>query len=116
MTEQKHTPGQTISEFPKHSPAPWSTNLSCIYDALGNAIGVAKNPGVPGDPVIPSKANAAMFAASPDMFAALEKATPALILLGNYIGNEWRGGGGIESFDRCGIIEEIRAAIAKAKE
>ena len=101
--------------FPKHSPAPWSVKLSCVYDALGKSIGVATNPGIPGDPVIPAKENAAMFAAGPDLLAALEKTIPALVLLGNFIGNEWHGGGGINSFDRCALIGEIRAAIAKAK-
>ena len=62
-----------------------------------------------------TKENVAIFTAAPDLIRVLGKAIPALILLGNYIGNEWHGGGGIESFDRCAIIGEARAILAKAK-
>lgn len=59
-----------------------------------------------GDPVM---------SAAHDMLAALKATRPALILLGNYIGNEWPGGGGIDAFDRCEIIGSVRTAIDKAE-
>ena len=43
--------------------------------------------------------------------ATLTRCVSALTLLGNYIGNKWSGGGGIEAFDRCAIIGEIRALL-----
>ena len=47
---------------------------------------------------------------------ALRDAIPALILLGNYIGNDWKGGGGIEAFDRCAIIGQARALLREIGE
>ena len=41
----------------------------------------------------------------------VDAAIHALELLGNYIGNEWKGGGGIAAFDRCAIIGKLREAM-----
>lgn len=59
------------------------------------------------------EAHANLFAKSPKMLALLERAIPQLILLGNYIGNEWPGGGGIEAFDRCALIGDVRALLSE---
>jgi len=50
-----------------------------------------------------------------DTSAALCAALPALILLGNYIGNEHKGGdaSGIAPFDRCAIVEQVKDTIAR---
>jgi hypothetical protein len=59
--------------------------------------------------------DATLASASPDLLEAAEAALPALVLLGNYIGNAWGGGGGIEAFDRTDLLGSLKAAIAKAK-
>jgi hypothetical protein len=46
------------------------------------------------------------------LLAALRETITPLILLGDYIGNEWEGKTGIPAFDRCAIIGRVRAAIA----
>lgn len=56
--------------------------------------------------------NLKLIAKAPKMLALLERAIPQLILLGNYIGNEWPGGGGIEAFDRCALIGDVRALLS----
>lgn len=43
--------------------------------------------------------------------AVLREVLPPLILLGDYIGNEFAGKVGIEPFDRCAIIGRVRDAI-----
>lgn len=45
---------------------------------------------------------------------ALRETRQPLILLGNYIGNEYAGGGGIPAFDRRAIIGRCAAALADA--
>lgn len=45
---------------------------------------------------------------------AARAALPALILLGDYIGNTFDGKTGIPAFDRCAIIMNIRAALGEA--
>lgn len=47
-----------------------------------------------------------------DILSALKAAQAPLILLGNYIGNEWPGGGGILPFDRCAAVLSVHNAIA----
>lgn len=42
---------------------------------------------------------------------ALNAALPALIHLGNFMGNEFAGAVGLEAYDRCAIIAAIRAAL-----
>jgi hypothetical protein len=51
---------------------------------------------------------------APKLLAALEEVIIPLILLGDYIGNEWEGKTGIPAFDRCAIIGRVRDAIASA--
>jgi hypothetical protein len=46
------------------------------------------------------------------LLAALKETITPLILLGDYIGNEWEGKIGIPAFDRCAIIGRVRVAIA----
>jgi hypothetical protein len=48
---------------------------------------------------------------APDVLATLRDARQAVVLLGNYIGNAWLGGGGIPAFDRCELIERINALL-----
>jgi hypothetical protein len=50
-----------------------------------------------------------------ELLTAMRAALPALILLGNYIGNEYDGGVGIPAFDRCGIIAGLNAAITNSE-
>ena len=45
--------------------------------------------------------------------SALERTLPPLILLGDYIGNEFAGKVGIEAFDRCAIIGAVRDALER---
>jgi len=62
-----------------------------------------------------TEANARLIAAAPDLLAALRAVIPALIILGDHIGNEFKGGNGQPAFDRCALIGAARAAIAKAE-
>jgi hypothetical protein len=63
------------------------------------------------------RANARLIAAAPELLAALEAALTPLIRLGDFIGNDDKGGAsGLGPFDRCAIISAVRSAIAKAKE
>jgi hypothetical protein len=48
----------------------------------------------------------------PDLLAAARAALPALVLLGDYIGNTFGGKRGIGPFDRCAIIAGLKDAIA----
>jgi hypothetical protein len=51
----------------------------------------------------------------PDLQAAARAAIPALVLLGDFIGNTFDGKVGIPAFDRCGVILALREALAKAE-
>ncbi len=61
------------------------------------------------------KEHAPLIAAAPGLLEALKATLPALIRLGDFIGNNHNGENGIPAFDRCGIIAAARAAIAKAE-
>lgn len=50
-----------------------------------------------------------------DLIAALRATIPALVLLGDYIGNEHKGKIGIPAFDRCAIIGQAKDAIDHAE-
>ncbi len=52
---------------------------------------------------------------APKMLEALEAVLVPLIVLGDHIGNQYKGGNGLPAFDRCSIIAGVRAAIASAK-
>ena len=51
-----------------------------------------------------------------DLIASLRATIPALVLLGDYIGNEHKGKIGIPSFDRCAIIGQAKDAIEHAEQ
>lgn len=51
-----------------------------------------------------------------DLVAALRASLPALVLLGDYIGNEHKGKIGIPAFDRCAIIGQAKDAIEHAEQ
>ena len=46
---------------------------------------------------------------------ALEGCVPALIRLGDFIGNEDKGANGMPGFDRCAILLAARAALATCR-
>ena len=48
-----------------------------------------------------------------ELAEALRATLPALILLGDFIGNTFDGTVGIEPFDRCEIISQARLALSK---
>ena len=50
-----------------------------------------------------------------DLIASLRATIPALVLLGDYIGNEHKGKVGIPAFDRCAIIGQAKDAIEHAE-
>lgn len=51
-----------------------------------------------------------------ELLAALEAALPALIRLGDFVGNTDEGGAsGIGRIERCEIISKVRSAIAKVR-
>lgn len=57
-----------------------------------------------------------MEEAAKDMLAALEASVPALVRLGDFVGNVDEGGAsGQGRIDRCAILLAVRDAIAKAK-
>jgi hypothetical protein len=51
-----------------------------------------------------------------DLVAALRASLPALVLLGDYIGNAHKGKIGIPAFDRCAIIGQAKDAIEHAEQ
>ena len=51
-----------------------------------------------------------------DLIASLRATLPALVLLGDYIGNEHKGKIGIPAFDRCAIIGQAKDAIEHAEQ
>ena len=53
--------------------------------------------------------------ATPDLEAAARAAVPALVLLGDFIGNTFNGKPGIPAFDRCAVLLALRQALADAE-
>jgi hypothetical protein len=49
------------------------------------------------------------------LLPAARAAIPALILLGDFIGNTFDGKVGIPAFDRCAVIWALKTAIAQAE-
>lgn len=94
-----------------HSPAPWTATDREVWDANNDRICFLSSSY--GD--IEAKEVLSTLAAAPEALEVLARALPALVLLGNYIGNEWKGGGGIEPFDRCALILAIKDVLAKVK-
>jgi hypothetical protein len=60
-------------------------------------------------------AAAARLTGMADLVAAGRAALPALILLGDFIGNTYGGKTGIAAFDRCEVITNLRTAIDAAE-
>lgn len=52
---------------------------------------------------------------SADLLAAARAALPALVLLGDFIGNTFDGKVGIPAFNRCAVILALKTAIADAE-
>ena len=52
--------------------------------------------------------------ATTELLAAARAAIPALVLLGDFIGNTFDGKAGIPAFDRCAVILALRKGLAKA--
>lgn len=103
----------------KHTPGPWKVakrqryTIDVVVPAVSkNTIGYTiAQVSTAGE----GEANARLIAAAPDLLAALEAAIVPLIRLGDFIGNNDAGGAsGLGPFDRCAIIRQARAAIAKA--
>ena len=63
----------------------------------------------------PVPTDSALEKTTRDLIVSLREAIPALVLLGDYIGNEHQGKVGIPAFDRCAIIEQAKDAIAQAE-
>lgn len=61
--------------------------------------------------------NAHLRAVNAELVAALRATLNPLVLLGDYIGNEYRADGDafIEPFDRCAIIGQVKDALARAE-
>ncbi len=101
----------------KHTPGPWACfnrDGSRIFKQWGvqgadgkRVCWVENGPACDKD--------AALIAAAPEMLEACRSALPALIHLGNFVGNDFSGAIGLAPYDRCAIIGAIRAAIAKAE-
>ena len=60
--------------------------------------------------------DSAVEKATRDLIASLRATIPALVLLGDYIGNEHKGKIGIPAFDRCAIIGQAKDAIEHAEQ
>lgn len=93
----------------KHTPGPWTASGP---SELNGRFSVYHN-----GPLIycDNEADARLIAAAPDLLAALESALPALIRLGDFVGNVDLGGASNQGrIDRCALILQARAAIAKA--
>jgi hypothetical protein len=58
---------------------------------------------------------AARLTGRDDLVAAGRAALPALILLGDFIGNTFGGKPGIPAFDRCQLIADLNTAISAAE-
>lgn len=97
----------------KHTPGPWNTVI-----LNGDRIAVvAHDSSDVATLTQASHADARLIAAAPELLAALEAAIPALIRLGDFVGNVDPGGAsGMGRIDRCALILQAREAIAKAKE
>jgi hypothetical protein len=64
----------------------------------------------------PEPTGSALEKTTRDLIASLRATIPALVLLGDYIGNEHKGKIGILAFDRCAIIGQAKDAIEHAEQ
>ena len=64
----------------------------------------------------PVPTDSALEKTTRDLIASLRATIPALVLLGDYIGNEHEGKIGIPAFDRCAIIGQAKDAIEHAEQ
>lgn len=104
------------------SPLPWgagATMLSDVHfirtisDAEGNEI--AKVRQGKDQSQEQALANARLMELAPLLLQALEKTVVPLMRLGDFVGNEDKGGAsGLGSFDRCEILGEVRQLLAQA--
>jgi hypothetical protein len=99
-----------------YTPGPWELSRDAVpaghvqttiyAEATGERVAIA----------FECEANARLIGAAPELLAALEAAIPALIRLGDFIGNTDTGGAsGQGPFDRCAILVQVRDAISKAR-
>lgn len=102
----------------KHTPGPWKFAAAVQNNGPNYFVISTGKWCEPAIATCESEANAKLIAAAPEtaaerdrLRAALENCHPALVLLGNYIGNEWQGGGGIDAFDRCAILKALHDAL-----
>ena len=94
-----------------HTPGPWALRQHGPHHFTVTG----QSPGLIAD--IHTDRDAALVRAAPDLLAALEAAIPALIRLGDFVGNVDPGGvSGLGQIDRCALIAQARQAISKAKE
>ena len=115
----------------KHTPGPWRV-VRCNSDATGYPLAVMGADGggraLESPPsfvgYFVSEADADLAARAPDLLAenerlreALEACIIPLMVLGDFIGNEYDGSSacGLAPFDRCAIIAAARAALEGGK-
>lgn len=104
----------------QYTPGPWAVHVGpngptwTIKDSQGRAIAEAERhtkrlgTGV-------GAANARLIASAPALLEAIQATLKPLIRLGDFIGNEDKGGiSGLGAFDRCAIIGQVRDAISQA--
>jgi hypothetical protein len=125
-----HTDTLKTATTKAHIPASWDCGIHLepgsadgywhIVDAdsdNGDTLAVVDPYGFGEDLGWDVDAIARLVAAAPDLLAALRAALPAVIRLGDFIGN---GDievpvSGLAINDRCAIVAQIRAALAKAE-
>ena len=103
---------------PKFTPGPWSEVSAQIRAASGSVVcEVFSQPADAGKRYGygVSDANAALIAAAPELYAALERCLPLLVQLGDFIGNGPVDPSSPASLgERCDAILQARAALGKA--
>lgn len=95
-----HAPGQRLPPADREALAarPWLD---------------APDPGHAGKEPVPP--NSGLERTTRDLIASLRATIPALVLLGDHIGNEHKGKIGIPAFDRCAIIGQAKDVIEHAE-
>ena len=100
----------------KHTPGPWWVDDDgFIASGTDETYRTIADPRCSDMDSETHEANARLIAAAPDLLVALQAVLPALIRLGDFVGNADEGGAsGMGRIDRCALILEARAAIARA--